>query len=125
MSLPYRIALLAIAAVVLSLTRHSPAQEVDNKISRGQYLAVSAGQCSDCHGPRLQGAPLAFLKPGLPVLYRSPKIAGLPQRSVADAARFLETGVLPNGEHARPPMPQYRFDHDDATAIVAYLKSLK
>ena len=125
MSLPARIALLATAAVVLSLTRHSTAQEVDNRVSRGHYLTGGAGQCSDCHGPQLQGAPIAFLKPGLPVLYRSPRIAGLPQLSATDATRFLETGVLPNGRHARPPMPQYRFNHDDAAAIVAYLKSLK
>lgn len=86
---------------------------------------VSAGKCSDCHGPQLQGASLDFLKPGMPVQYSAPKIAGLTTLSSADATKFLETGVLPDGNQARPPMPQYRFNHDDATAIVAYLKSLK
>jgi hypothetical protein len=68
---------------------------------------------------------LGFLKPGIPVQYYAPKIAGLPNISAADAVTFLETGALPNGKSARPPMPQYRFNHQDATAIVAYLKSLK
>jgi hypothetical protein len=42
-----------------------------------------------------------------------------------DAVRFLITGLLPNGQMARPPMPQYRFNELDARAIVAYLRSLK
>jgi hypothetical protein len=29
-----------------------------------------------------------------------------------------------HGKHARHPMPAYRFNHDDAAALVAYLKSL-
>jgi hypothetical protein len=68
---------------------------------------------------------LQFLKPGLPLQYKAPKIAGLTIMPAADAVKFLETGALPNGKTARPPMPQYRFNHNDATAIVAYLKSLK
>jgi hypothetical protein len=73
----------------------------------------------------LQGAALDFLKPGLPVAYAAPKIAGLPRLSSTDATAFLQTGMLPGGKQSRPPMPQYRFNHDDAAAIVAYLKSLK
>ena len=86
---------------------------------------MSAGKCTDCHGEKLQGQPLDFIKPGLPVQYKSPKIAGLPKLSAAAATTFLQTGNLPNGKHARPPMPQYRFNADDAAAIVAYLKSLQ
>jgi mono/diheme cytochrome c family protein len=112
------------AVVGMSLV-HTPAQGSSDVVARGQYLVMSAGKCSDCHGPHLQGGPLTFLKPGLPFLYASPKIAGLPELSSADGVKFLETGVLPNGKHARPPMPQYRFNRDDAAAIVAYLKSLK
>jgi len=86
---------------------------------------MSAGKCSDCHGEHLQGSSLNFLKPGMPILYYAPKIAGLPQLSVTEATTFLQTGILPGGKHALPPMPQYRFNHSDAAAIVAYLKSLK
>ena len=101
------------------------ADPTDDQVSRGQYLVVSAGRCNECHGAKLQGAPLDFLKPGMPVAYNAPKIAGLPQISATAATTFLQTGKLPNGKSARPPMPQYRFNHDDAAAIVAYLKSLK
>lgn len=112
------------AFVGLSLL-HASGQGSSELITRGQYLVRSAGKCTDCHGPNLQGASLGFLKPGLPVSYSSPKIAGLTYLSAADATKYLETGALPNGNRSRPPMPQYRFNHNDATAIVAYLKSLK
>jgi len=35
------------------------------------------------------------------------------------------TGIAYNGLPGKPPMPQYRFNREDATAIVAYLKSLE
>jgi hypothetical protein len=43
----------------------------------------------------------------------------------ADAVTFLTTGNLPGGKQALGPMPQYRFNQADATAIVAYLRSIK
>ena len=105
---------------------HASADTSTDQIARGQYLVMGIGKCSDCHGPRLQGSSLVGLfKAGLPFAYRSPKIAGLPQLSTADAITFLQTGSLPGGARARPPMPQYRFNHGDAAAVVAYLKSLK
>jgi len=61
----------------------------------------------------------------MPVKYKSANIAGLSMFSVAQAVRFLETGRLPNGKTAAPPMPAYRFNEADARAIVAYLKTLK
>ena len=104
---------------------HASAQGTNTaQVARGRYLVTQAGKCSDCHGPQLQGAALDFLKPGLPVLYAAPKIAGLPGLSVPAATKFLETGLLPTGKPARPPMPQFRFNPDDAASIAAYLKSL-
>jgi len=38
---------------------------------------------------------------------------------------FLETGKTPRGNPAGPPMPTYTLKHDDAVAIVAFLKSLQ
>ena len=112
--------------VFAAALQHASAETSTDKIARGQYLVMSAGKCSDCHGPKLQGSSLIGLfKPGLPFVYQSPRIAGLPQLSTADAVTFLQTGRLPGGARARPPMPQYRFNHGDAAAIVAYLKSLK
>jgi len=115
----------ALLFTALIVPRSVPAQEND-LVARGRYLVVMAGKCSDCHGARLQGTKLDFLNPNLPpiVQRRAPRIAGLPQLSRRAAIRFLHTGLLPNGHPARPPMPEYRFNVADATAIVAYLKSL-
>jgi mono/diheme cytochrome c family protein len=120
-------ALIFCAAFLAVGVLHSPngSAQSDALIARGQYLVRDAGKCEDCHGPSLHGATLGFLKPGMPVKYRSANIAGLPMFSVTQAVRFLKTGILPNGKTADPPMPEYRFNDADARAIVAYLKSLK
>jgi hypothetical protein len=39
-------------------------------------------------------------------------------------ARVLEEGTGPEGEVLRPPMHIYHMHHEDAKAILAYLKSL-
>lgn len=106
-------------------------------LERGRYLVEQVGMCGDCHSPRnekgelmreklLQGTQLPF-KPAvlMPVWAdKTPNIAGLPGWNDKDAVKFLMTGLAYNDLPARPPMPQYRFNQDDATAIVAYLRSL-
>ncbi len=106
-------------------------------VARGKYLVEQVGLCGDCHTPRnergelvaeqwLMGATLDF-KPIAPVPVwadKAPAIAGLPGWEKDAAIRFLMTGVAYNGLPGRPPMPQYRFNVQDAQAIVAYLKSL-
>jgi len=37
----------------------------------------------------------------------------------------LEKGTGPEGETLRPPMHIYHMTHEDAKAIIAYLKSLR
>jgi mono/diheme cytochrome c family protein len=107
-------------------------------IARGKYLVVNVGLCGDCHSPHdekgepvkgqeLKGATLDF-KPTGPVPVWADKavnIAGLPGWEKDAAIRFMMTGVAANGIPSRPPMPQYRFNVQDAQAIVAYLKSLE
>jgi len=113
----------------------SPAQSA--KVVRGKYLAEGVGMCGDCHTPRnekgepvpgktLQGAVLAF-KPIAPMPVwadKSSNIAGLPGWTDEQAVKFLMTGIAYNELPGRPPMPQYRFNEQDAEAIVAYLRSL-
>ena len=116
-----------VAAVAAALVAALPSVRsiaAESAVQRGRYLVEDAGRCENCHGQGLHGAPLDFLAPGLPVARRAPQIAGLPMLTTPEAVNFLETGILPGGKHARPPMPQYRFRHDDAAAIVAYLKQL-
>jgi mono/diheme cytochrome c family protein len=107
------------------------------RVARGKYLVEQIGLCGECHTPRgekgepikeqwLKGATLDF-KPIAPVPVwadKAPAIAGLPGWENDAAITFLMTGAAYNGLPGRPPMPQYRFNVQDAQAIVAYLKSL-
>ncbi len=94
--------------------------------------------CADCHTPMndkgefvqdkwLQGTKLTFA-PTVPMPVwadTSVNIAGLPGWDHAQAVKFFMTGLAPNGQPARPPMPQYHMNKTDAEAVVAYLESLK
>ena len=55
---------------------------------------------------------------------RAPALAGLPSLTEQEAERVLEQGIGPEGETLRPPMHIYHMNHEDAHAIVAYLRSL-
>lgn len=95
-------------------------------ISRGHYLVTGAGQCSDCHGQGFVGGPIHPGPPGVPWGSYAPSLRGLTMfKSDADAIAFLETSKLPGGSRALPPMPKFQFNKEDATAIVAYFRSLK
>lgn len=110
-------------------------------IARGKYLVEDVAKCQECHTPRLEtgeldkakwlkGATLDFAPthevkgwhktaPNLTsasTLFQRWKDEGL--------VKFLETGLGPRGNKADPPMPLYTLSHEDAQAIVAYLKSL-
>ncbi len=108
------------------------------QIAHGEYLVKAIGQCGDCHTPMndhgqyimtqwLQGKKLEFgpLVP-MPVWAdTSPNIAGLPGWDEDKAVQFFMTGLAPNGQPARPPMPEYKMNRADAESVVAYLRSLK
>ena len=109
----------------------------DAQIQRGKYLVENVAMCGDCHTPRddkgqfdrtqwLQGNVLDF-KPDhkMPFAAVAVPIAGLPGFTDEKAVKFLETGIDLTGKPAMWPMPQFRFNHDDAVAVVAYLRSLK
>ena len=108
------------------------------QIARGEYLVNVIGHCGDCHTPAdqkgeliqakwLQGTKLTFA-PTVPVpnwADTSTNIAGLSGWDHEKAVRFFMIGLAPNGQPARPPMPQYHMNRVDAEAVVAYLESLK
>ena len=107
------------------------------QIAHGEYLVKITG-CPDCHTPMnekgepiqekwLQGTKL-FFAPTVPIpnwADTSVNIAGLPGWDHEKAIQFFMTGLAPNGQPARPPMPQYHMNRADAEAVVAYLESLK
>ena len=115
----------------------------DEKIARGKYLVEEVAKCQECHTPKLTGTSelvkSAWLKgttldfaPVSPVPgwhAKSPDItstSGLWARwTEAGMVKFLETGKNPRGNKADPPMPAYTLSHDDAVAVMTYLKSLK
>lgn len=128
--------IMAFIAVKIAGGNQSPA-ESDPTVERGRYLVESVAMCGDCHTPRIRtgdldrdkwllGSTLPF-KPTYPMPFApvAPPIAGLPNFQNDELAiRFFETGKNADGKHAKVPMPQFRFDHDDAVAVVAYLRSL-
>jgi len=114
-----------------------PATAGAQSISHGRYLVERVGGCNDCHTPRdqqgqlimakeLQGALLGVqpIHP-MPRADTAPPIAGLPPHYTPEQmAKFLETGIKPDGTTPKPPMPPYRFTHDDAVAVTAYIRTL-
>jgi mono/diheme cytochrome c family protein len=136
MQLRFTLLLSLAAGVGAGLLQAQPAPE-DAQIQRGRYLVENVAMCADCHTPRddkgqldhmqwLQGNVLDF-KPDHPMPFAAVAvpIAGLPGFTDEQAEKFLETGIDLTGKPAMWPMPQFRFNHDDAVAVVAYLRSLK
>ena len=137
--------ILAMAAALLAMTvvNHSAAASdksgpKQQQIAHGEYLVKAIGQCGDCHSPMnekgefvpgkwLQGKKLDFAATvPMPVWAdTSPNIAGLAGWNHEKAIQFFMTGLAPNGQPARPPMPMYKMNRADAEAVVAYLESLK
>ena len=106
-------------------------------VKRGKYLVEEVAKCTECHTPRdaqgqldrsrwLQGAPVWItpVHPNSSWAENAPALAGFPSFSAADAVNILEKGVGPRGEAIRPPMHIYHLSHEDALAIVAYLRSV-
>jgi mono/diheme cytochrome c family protein len=131
--------LLALALCVFRTSNPIQAEPAsDAQIQRGKYLVERVAMCAECHTPHtdkgeydrtawLQGDVLDF-KPTHPMPFAlvAPPIAGMPAYATDElAVRFLETGTNAAGKQALPPMPQFRFNHEDAVAVVAYLRSLK
>jgi mono/diheme cytochrome c family protein len=126
------------AGFVLSAADTNAPPGTAAQLEHGKYLVECVGVCGGCHSPRkdngeydrtqwLQGELVPY-KPDHPMPFAAiaPPIAGLPGYATdAAAIKFLETGTNAQGKLAMAPMPQYRLNHEDAVAVVAYLRSLK
>lgn len=133
------VALMALAACSQQQVA-PPAPTQADIVARGEYLVTSIGGCNDCHTPQtlhgpdmahaLQGSPIAFrlvqqLEGQIPWAAVAPQIAGGPLNYTDEQfAHFLQTGEKPDGSRARPPMPQFRLNAEDAHAVVAYIKTV-
>ena len=126
-----------LALLFLGPSKVSPAPADDRQIERGRYLVEEVAMCTECHTPRdakgqlmkeawLQGAPI-WISPVRPIpnwADRAPAIAGFSSFTEEEGLRILEKGTGPQGEVLRPPMHIYHMNHEDAKAIIAYLKSV-
>jgi hypothetical protein len=54
----------------------------------------------------------------------APSLAGFAGYTDQDGYKIFEQGIGPNGIAIRPPMHIYHMNHEDAVAIIAYLRSL-
>jgi mono/diheme cytochrome c family protein len=136
------LALLILLAVVFTARsvrsqKNAAAPTQSSDVERGKYLVDEVGKCQECHTPRdaggnmdysrdLQGAPIWIVPvhPDTNWAMRAPAIAGLSGFSDEQAQTILEKGIGPNGLAIQPPMHIYHMNHADATAIIAYLRSM-
>lgn len=127
------------ATVLLAAAFDVSAQD---KVARGAYLVGIMG-CGDCHtagsmagkpdlARKLGGSDVGWQIPGLGVFVGSnltpDRENGLGAWSDAEIVTALRTGVRPDGRQLAPVMPYMGYanmNDADATAIVAYLRSLK
>ncbi|MBY0564020.1 MAG: c-type cytochrome [Hyphomonadaceae bacterium] len=128
-----------LGALIAFASACTPAQQEmtrEQLVQRGEYLVTAIGGCNDCHTPMtptgpdmtqsLHGAELMFAPTiEMPWAPYAPTLAGGPAGYTEEQfVAFLQTGVRPDGSQARPPMPQFRVNEDDARAMVAYINAL-
>ena len=125
------------ASLAAAVQNSGNAQAASGDIARGQYLVDEVARCWECHTPVkpdgswdrsrwLQGGPI-FIRPVVPSgtwAERAPGIAGFPGFTEAQGEHILEKGEAPDGRALQPPMHTYHMKHEDAVAIIAYLKTL-
>ena len=133
---------LRILAAFAVLSMSATSANAEAPVERGRYLAHIM-DCGGCHHtgaftpqPNLEtplaGSDIGFEIPGMGVFY-PPNLTpdqetGLGTWSDAEIITAFTTGVRPDGRQLSPAMPWISYAHisaDDATALVAYLRSLK
>jgi hypothetical protein len=132
------------AAVLTAPAKHFTVMAQTNQpaadkgeIERGRYLVEEVAKCAECHTPRNERGELradAWMK-GASIWIRpvahianwadnAPPLAGFPSFTEEQGERILEKGTGPEGEELRPPMHIYHMKHEDAKAIIVYLRSM-
>lgn len=128
-------------AVLLAVAGQGVA-EANERLERGRYL-VEIMDCAGCHTPgvflgkpdvtrMLGGSEVGFQIPGLGIFY-PPNLTpdqetGLGSWSEQDIVTAIRTGVRPDGRILAPAMPWRSYaalTNEDASALAAYLKSVK
>jgi hypothetical protein len=131
--------LTAISLAALAIAAFAVAKPDKAMIAQGDYLVNRVTFCGHCHTPMVNGQPDAkrFLA-GAPMMPKPKGRTGAwaskapnltpagPLKSWSDKAlaKFMMTGVTPDGDRANPPMPSCRLKESDAKAVTAYLRSV-
>lgn len=133
---------LAVTALALTGLLATASDALAQDKTRGAYLVGILG-CGDCHtagamagkpdtARLLGGSDVGWEVPGMGVFVGSnltpDKETGLGSWTDAQIITALRTGVRPDGRQLAPVMPYMGYSKmtdADATAIVAYLRSLK
>lgn len=131
-------ALLVLTAMYQTSTASVDSEFSEAQIERGRYLVREVAMCVQCHSPRnsrgeldnqrlLEGAPVPLKSPwpNRPWAFHAPAIAGLPGWTPQEMVHLMTTGSRLSGRIPRAPMPPFRMNREDATAITAYLDSLR
>lgn len=131
-----RLALWVLAALPACPALAQPATDSDRE--HGRYLVEQVAMCVQCHTPRdadgslirsklFMGAPMPVSGPPWATQWAvvTPRIAGLPGYSEADAVRLLTQGIGRNGQPPMLPMPPFRMSERDAKDVYAYLSTLR
>jgi mono/diheme cytochrome c family protein len=142
-SVPTKVLLTSFLFFIGMVTTPAHAQQTaakpanNNLIARGKYLVENVAMCTQCHTPRdgsgkfdrtlwLQGGPLWY-QPAHSVSdwpLQVPRIGGSIAATDAELVTLLTTGIWRDGKRLRQPMQQFRMTPEDASAVVAYLRSL-
>lgn len=106
-------------------------------VAHGRYLAEHVAMCIECHSGRdaqgniledelFFGGPIPFAPPWPnDWATRAPRNSGLPGYTDAEALRLLTEGAIGrDGKQLRPPMPRFRMTPQDASDVIAFLRSL-
>jgi len=117
------------AAAPITLPRGNP--------EHGRYIVEHVAMCIECHSGRdaqgniLQdelffGGPIPFAPPWPnDWATRAPRNRGLPGYTDEEALRLLTEGAIGrDGKQLRPPMPRFRMTPQDASDVIAFLRSL-
>jgi hypothetical protein len=116
----------------------SPAQGISGNIEHGRYLVHDVAMCPQCHSPRDEAGDIIDSKifDGGPVPVRppwpndwailAPRNKGLPGYDDAAAMRLLTQGAIGrDGKQLKPPMPRFHMTKQDASDVIAYMRSLR
>src|SRR4051812_5628524 len=111
---------------------------MSGNVEHGRYIVHEVAMCVECHSPRddrgniiesreFEGGPLP-VRPPWPNDWAVvvPRNKGLAGYDDAQAIRLLTEGAIGrDGRQLKPPMPRFHMTRQDASDVIAYMRSLR